>query len=168
MHAKGDVPLSDGRTPWRRSHRRGGSTEATVLLADGMIQPSRDSEHIDAVWATRTKMRYSCACEGFSSMSDRCPPWRRSPRRCHSTTATVLFVDRMVRLSRENDHTDAFRARCTMRTIPEVYLRQTKWRYETCLCAKHGEKAAPPADLHTKGYSPLRGRCPRLQLSPGG
>ena len=54
VREKDDSPLSNRRPQWRRSPRRCDSTTATVLLADGMAQPSCASEYIDAVWAKRT------------------------------------------------------------------------------------------------------------------
>ena len=46
-HTKGDSPLSDRGPSWQRSPRRCNSTTVTVLLADGVVQPSRASKQID-------------------------------------------------------------------------------------------------------------------------
>ena len=54
MHTKGDSALSDRRPPWRWLSRRCDSTTATVLLANGVVRPSRASEYINAVWAKRS------------------------------------------------------------------------------------------------------------------
>ena len=54
MHAKGDPPMSDRGPSCQRSPRRCDSTTATVLLTDGVVRPSRASEHMDALWSKRT------------------------------------------------------------------------------------------------------------------
>ena len=44
--------------------------------------------------------------KGDYPLSDRHPPWRRSPRRCDSTTEIVLLADGMVRPSHASKHID--------------------------------------------------------------
>ena len=56
MHTKGDFPLNDCGLPWPRPPRRCDSTMKTVLLAYGVVRPSRASEHMNALWAKRKLM----------------------------------------------------------------------------------------------------------------
>ena len=55
--------------------------------------------------------------EGDSPLIDRGPPWRRLPRRCGFTTATVLFADGMVRQSRASEHIEVLWAKRTLKAI---------------------------------------------------
>ena len=136
MHAEGDTSLSARRPPWQRSPCRCDSTTATVLLAEGMVRPSRASKHIDAVLAKRTIktiLQASCAkqgervtppydmhAKGDSPLSDRGPPWRRLPRHFDYTTATVLFADGKVRPSRASEHIEVVWAKRTINTMLEA------------------------------------------------
>ena len=45
------------------------------------------------------------------------PPWRRLPRRCGSTTLTVLLADGMAPLSQSSDHVDVSSAKNTMKMM---------------------------------------------------
>ena len=65
--------------------------------------------------------------KGESPLSDRGPSWQQSPRRCDSTTATVLLADGgVVRPSQASEHVDALWAKRAVNTILELYLRQTR------------------------------------------
>ena len=53
MEWVGDPPLSERRPPWQLL-RHSNSATVTVLLADGMVRPSRASKHINALWVKRS------------------------------------------------------------------------------------------------------------------
>ena len=69
--------------------------------------------------------------EGDSTLIDRRPPWRWSPRRYDSTTATVPLADRMAVTPtwwtvRASKHTDMVWVKHSIWMILEVYLRQRR------------------------------------------
>ena len=143
MHTKGDFPLSHRGPPWPRSPRRCDSTTATVLLADGMVRPSRASKHIDVVWAKRTAKMILEVLLRHTRQEDTPTLWYASegrlplkrprptaepqlPSRRDSATVTVPFADGMVRPSRASEHVDASLAKRTINTILEASLRRTR------------------------------------------